>query len=53
MNLQSIAAIVLLSVAWIPAAAGGPAQLPEPGVLALIGVGAVAGIAVAIRNRRK
>jgi sterol desaturase/sphingolipid hydroxylase (fatty acid hydroxylase superfamily) len=53
MNIRSIVAIALLSLAWIPAAAGGPAQLPEPGVLALIGVGAVAGIAVAIRNRRK
>jgi hypothetical protein len=53
MNVQSVVAIALLSLAWIPAAAGGPAQLPEPGIVALIGVGAVAGIAVAIRNRRK
>ena len=52
MNLQSIVALVLVSLVSIPAAAG-PAQLPEPGVLALIGIGAIAGVAVAVRKRRK
>jgi len=52
MNLQSIVAFVLVSLVSIPAAAG-PAQLPEPGVLALIGIGAIAGVAVAVRKRRK
>ena len=33
--------------------AAGAAPLPEPGVLELLAVSAVAGIAVAIRNRRK
>jgi hypothetical protein len=45
-------AVVLLCLASIPAAAG-PSQIPEPGILGLIGIGAVAGVAVAIRNRRK
>jgi hypothetical protein len=52
MKLQSFVALVLLSLVSVPAMAG-PSQLPEPGVLALIGVGAVAGVAVAIRKRRK
>jgi len=28
-------------------------QLPEPGVLELLAIGAVAGVAIAVRNRRK
>jgi len=52
MNSLSIVALVLLSLVSVPAIAG-PSQLPEPGVLALIGVGAVAGVAVAIRKRRR
>ena len=52
MKLHSIAALVLLAIASIPAWAGTP-QLPEPGVLELLAVSAVAGIAIAIRNRRK
>jgi hypothetical protein len=43
---------VLLSLAAAPAAAGVP-QLPEPGVLELLAISAVAGVAIAIRNRRK
>ena len=53
MNPLSVVALVLLSVVSIPAVAGPGIQLPEPGVLGLIAIGAVAGIAVAIRNRRK
>ena len=53
MNPQSIVALVLLSIASIPAWAGSPPQLPEPGVLELLAVSAVAGVAIAIRNRRK
>jgi hypothetical protein len=52
MKERSIVALVLLSLTSIPAWAG-PSQIPEPGVLGLIAIGAVAGIAVAIRNRRK
>ena len=52
MKTASAVALVLLSFISLPAAAG-PSPLPEPGVLGLIGIGAVAGIAIAIRNRRK
>jgi hypothetical protein len=52
MNSGSIVAIVLLALASTSAAAGVP-QLPEPGVLELLAISAVAGIAIAIRNRRK
>lgn len=52
MNLQSIVMLALLSIVSLPAAAG-PAALPEPGVLGLIAIGAVAGAAVVIRRRRK
>jgi hypothetical protein len=52
MKLQSIAAFATLALVSVPAIAG-PSQLPEPGVLALIGIGAVAGVAVAVRKRRK
>ncbi len=52
MNAQSIVAIVLLTLAAVPAAAGTP-QLPEPGILELLAISAVAGVAIAIRNRRK
>jgi len=52
MNARSVLAILLLSCASIPAWAGVPA-LPEPGVLELIGIGAIVGVALAIRRRRK
>jgi hypothetical protein len=52
MNARSILAIVLLCSAWGTALAGGT-QVPEPGVLELLGIGAVAAVAVAIRKRRK
>jgi hypothetical protein len=45
-------AFVLLSVASIPALACA-APLPEPGLLELLAISAVAGVAIAIRNRRK
>jgi hypothetical protein len=54
MNLQSIVALALLLIASIPASAGGGSiAIPEPGVVELLAIGAVAGIAVAIRKRRK
>ena len=52
MNARSILAILLLSCASIPAWAGVP-TLPEPGVLELIAIGAVVGVVVAYRKRRK
>jgi hypothetical protein len=44
--------LLLLSLVSIPASAGF-AQLPEPGVLELLAIGAAAGVAIAIRKRRK
>jgi len=51
MKAPRIFALLLLTIASTPALAGTP-QLPEPGVLELLAIAAVAGIAVAIRNRR-
>jgi hypothetical protein len=51
MKSRSIVAL-LLSCASLPAFAC-PAPLPEPGVFELLAIGAIAGIAIAIRNRRK
>ena len=53
MNARSILAILLLCCAGGTALAGGQVALPEPGVLELLAISAVAGIAIAIRNRRK
>ena len=53
MNLRSTFALLLLSLLSGMAVAGGTAVLPEPGVLELIGIGAVVAVAFAIRNRRK
>jgi len=52
MSARSILGILLLSLVSIPASAQ-LGQLPEPGVLELLAIGAVAGVAVAIRKRRK
>ncbi len=51
MNERTLAILVLLIVPG--AAYAGIGRLPEPGVLELLAIAAVAGIAVAIRNRRK
>ena len=53
MNGQSLLAVVLLSVASGVTYAQQGAPLPEPGVIELLAIGAVAGVAVAIRKRRK
>ena len=46
--------LAILSLLILPSVAyAGPTALPEPGVLELLAVAAVAGIAVALRNRRK
>jgi hypothetical protein len=52
MNAGSTLALVLLSLVSFPASAGFT-QVPEPGVLELLAIGAVAGVAIAIRKRRK
>ena len=52
MNTRSILAALLLCLASGTALAGTP-QLPEPGILELLAISGVAGVAIAIRNRRK
>ena len=52
MNARSMFGFLLLSLISIPAWAG-PSVLPEPGVLELLAIGAVVGVAFAIRRRRK
>ena len=44
---------VLLSLCSGAAAGGTNITVPEPGVIELLAIGAVAGIAVAIRKRKK
>jgi hypothetical protein len=44
--------VLLLSLASGPVVAGFQA-LPEPGIVELLAIGAVAGVAIAIRKRRK
>ena len=53
MNSRSLFVLLLLGLVAIPASAGAPGQLPEPGVLELLAIGAAAGVAIAIRKRRK
>lgn len=52
MNARSILGILLLSHASSTAFAGFQ-QLPEPGILELLAIGAAAGVAIAVRKRRK
>ena len=52
MNARSAFGLLLLALVSIPAAAGTP-QLPEPGILELLAISAVAGVAIAIRKRKK
>ena len=51
MNERLVIGTLLLSLS--SAAVAGTTQLPEPGVLELIAIGAVAAVAMAIRKRRK
>jgi hypothetical protein len=53
MNARSLFGMLLLALVAMPAWAGTPGQLPEPGVLELLAIGAAAGVAIAIRKRRK
>ena len=52
MNARSTLGLMMLSLVSVPAAAGFQ-QLPEPGVLELLAIGAAAAVAIAIRKRRK
>jgi hypothetical protein len=51
--MNRVVAVVLAAAAAVPAWAGVPLPVPEPGVLELLAVGAVAGVIVWARNRRK
>lgn len=53
MNVRSIFAMILAAFVSGTASAGGIVALPEPGILELLAIGAVVGVAIAIRNRRK
>ena len=53
MNVRSALAVVLLSLLPGVTYALQTTPLPEPGVIELLAIGAVAGVAVAIRKRRK
>ena len=54
MNVRSTLATLLLALVSGTASAGGVvAPLSEPGILELLAVGAVVGVAIAIRSRRK
>jgi PEP-CTERM motif len=43
----------ILGLSSLSAHAGTPAQLPEPGALSLIAIGAVGGLVIWARNRKK
>jgi hypothetical protein len=53
MRVRAVLAIVSLSLVSTATIAQAAPAVPEPGVIELLAIGAVAGIAVAIRNRRK
>jgi len=52
MNVRSVVASLVLCVASTSVWAG-TARIAEPGVLELLGIGAIVGAAIAIRRRRK
>jgi hypothetical protein len=53
MNARSVAGLLILSLARLPRSPDRGLPLPEPGVLGLLAIAAIAGVAIAIRNRRK
>ena len=53
MNGRAIFGTLLLWLAAAPALAGTPVQLPEPGVIELLAISGIVGLAIAIRKRRK
>jgi hypothetical protein len=53
MNIRSTLGLLVLTFVSGTASALNVTPLPEPGSLELLAIGAVAAVAVAIRNRRK
>jgi hypothetical protein len=53
MKARSLFGMLLVALFAMPVWAGTPGPLPEPGVLELLAIAAVAGVAIGIRNRRK
>jgi hypothetical protein len=53
MTIHSTVGIVLLSLASGAAIAGAVNAVPEPGILELLSIGALVGLVVGIRKRRK
>lgn len=53
MRVKATLAVLWVSVVSSAAYAGPGTTLPEPGILELLALGAVVGVAVAIRKRRK
>lgn len=51
--MRSFLALIGTALASASAFAVDPLVVPEPGSLALVGIAAVAAVAVAVRNRRK
>jgi hypothetical protein len=51
--LSSLAGILCLVTMSMPAFARTVGTVPEPGVLGLLGIGGVAAVAIALRNRNK
>ena len=53
MKVQSTLGVILLSIASGAAVAGAPIQIPEPGIMELLALAAVAAVVVAIRKGPK
>jgi len=53
MKMRSMFEVLLLSLASGAAFAGVDFQVPEPGILELLSISAVAAVVVAMRKRRK
>jgi PEP-CTERM motif len=51
--MRQLITAIALAAASVPAWAGGPGTVPEPGVLPLLAIGAVGGLVLWARNRNK
>jgi len=51
--MKQFALTLMLSLSSLSALAGTPASIPEPGALSLLAIGAVGGLVIWARNRKK